>query len=69
MMLGPGFVGRRAAPAETNDLSDSESPSRRDPIRWLVVCGILLIAAIVAMPDGLAGGMKRLASRLDFRRP
>jgi branched-chain amino acid transport system permease protein len=29
----------------------------------------LLIAAIVAMPDGLAGGMKRLASRLDFRRP
>jgi PAS domain-containing protein len=46
-MLGPGFVGRRAAPAETNDLSDSESPSRRDPIRWLVVCGILLIAAIV----------------------
>ena len=27
---------------------------------------VLLIAA---MPDGLAGGLKRLASRLDFRRP
>jgi hypothetical protein len=40
------FVSRREAAAETTDLIDSESPSRRDPIRWLVGCGIVLIAAI-----------------------
>jgi len=30
---------------------------------------VLLIAAIVAMPDGVAGALKRLATRLGFRRP
>jgi hypothetical protein len=45
-MLGMGFVSRGEAPAETKDLFDSEPPSRRDPIRWLVACGIFLIAAI-----------------------
>ena len=45
-MLGIGFVRRREAPAEAKDLFDSEPPSRRDPIRWLVACGIFLIAAI-----------------------
>ncbi len=30
---------------------------------------MLLIAAIVAMPDGLAGALKRAALRLGFRRP
>ena len=41
-----GFVSRGEAPAETKDLFDSEPPGRRDPIRWLVACGIFLIAAI-----------------------
>lgn len=27
-------------------LADGEQPGRRNPIRWLVICGILLIAAI-----------------------
>jgi hypothetical protein len=45
-MLGIGFVCRREAAAEAKDLFDSEPPSRRDPIRWLVACGIFLIAAI-----------------------
>jgi diguanylate cyclase (GGDEF)-like protein len=45
-MLGMGFVNRGEAPAETKDLFDNEPPSRRDPIRWLVACGIFLIAAI-----------------------
>jgi diguanylate cyclase (GGDEF)-like protein len=45
-MLGMGFVSRGEAPAETKDLFDNEPPSRRDPIRWLVACGIFLIAAI-----------------------
>ena len=30
---------------------------------------VLLIAAIVAMPDGVAGALKRLATRAGFRRP
>jgi branched-chain amino acid transport system permease protein len=30
---------------------------------------VLLIAAIVAMPDGVAGGLKRLATRVGLRRP
>jgi diguanylate cyclase (GGDEF)-like protein len=29
------------------DFTDGELPGRRNPIRWLVTCGILLIAAIV----------------------
>ncbi len=37
---------RREAVAGTADFSDGELPGRRDPIRWLVGCGILLIAAI-----------------------
>jgi diguanylate cyclase (GGDEF)-like protein len=45
-MLGIGFVSRREAPAEAKDLFDSEPPGRRDPIRWLVACGIFLIPAI-----------------------
>jgi diguanylate cyclase (GGDEF)-like protein len=37
---------RRGAVAGTADFIDGELPGRRDPIRWLVGCGILLIAAI-----------------------
>jgi diguanylate cyclase (GGDEF)-like protein len=33
--------------AEQADFIDDELPGRRNPIRWLVACGILLIAAIV----------------------
>ncbi len=33
--------------AEKADFIDGELPGRRNPIRWLVACGILLIAAIV----------------------
>ena len=33
--------------AEKADFVDGELPGRRNPIRWLVVCGVLLIAAIV----------------------
>src|ERR1700761_5500984 len=45
-MLDMGFVSRGEVPAETKDLFDNEPPSRRDPVRWLVACGIFLIAAI-----------------------
>ena len=32
--------------ADTGALADGNSPGRRNPIRWLVVCGVLLIVAI-----------------------
>ncbi len=38
-------VGRTGT-VETTNLINSDLPSRRDPIRWLVGCGFLLIAAI-----------------------
>jgi diguanylate cyclase (GGDEF)-like protein len=38
-------VGEKAA-VDIGVLVDSESPRRRNPILWLVICGILLIAAI-----------------------
>jgi diguanylate cyclase (GGDEF)-like protein len=41
-----GFVKRREAAADTADSID-EPTIRRDPIRWLIACGMLLIAAIV----------------------
>ncbi len=37
---------RSSVSAEKIESIDSGTPKRRDPIRWLVVCGILLIAAI-----------------------
>jgi diguanylate cyclase (GGDEF)-like protein len=46
-MLRAGFFGRRDAAVETRDLPDGEAAGRRDPIRWLVACGVLLVAAIV----------------------
>ncbi len=36
----------RPEAAKTTDLINNKLPSRRDPIRWLVGCGFLLIAAI-----------------------
>jgi diguanylate cyclase (GGDEF)-like protein/PAS domain S-box-containing protein len=38
-------VGEKGA-VDIGVLADSESPRRRNPILWLVICGILLIAAI-----------------------
>jgi diguanylate cyclase (GGDEF)-like protein len=45
-MWRAGFFGRRDAAVETGDLLDGEAAGRRDPIRWLVACGVLLVAAI-----------------------
>jgi diguanylate cyclase (GGDEF)-like protein/PAS domain S-box-containing protein len=42
---GKNFVGGKAV-ADIGVLVDDESPGRRNPILWLVICGILLIAAI-----------------------
>jgi diguanylate cyclase (GGDEF)-like protein/PAS domain S-box-containing protein len=39
-------VGGKGAVDDNGVLADGESPGRRNPIRWLVVSGILLIAAI-----------------------
>ena len=40
------FLGRRPATVESTGMIDDETPGQRDPIRWLIGCGILLIAAI-----------------------
>ena len=31
---------------DVGGFADGEQPGRRNPIRWLVICGILLIVAI-----------------------
>src|ERR1700743_2530895 len=49
VMSGKGLVGRRDSTAEAKDLFDSEPTGRRDPVRWLVACGILLIVAIAVI--------------------
>jgi diguanylate cyclase (GGDEF)-like protein len=45
-MPGTSLVGRRQAVTETNQTFDDEPSGRRDPVRWLVACGIVLVAAI-----------------------
>jgi diguanylate cyclase (GGDEF)-like protein len=35
--------------AEATDLFESDPTGRRDPVRWLIACGILLIAAIAVV--------------------
>ena len=34
-------------PADDTDPTDADAPVRRGPIRWLIMCGVLLIVAIV----------------------
>jgi hypothetical protein len=43
--ISKNSVGGKGA-IDADILIDSESPGRRNPIFWLVVCGVLLIAAI-----------------------
>jgi diguanylate cyclase (GGDEF)-like protein len=45
LKISKNSVGRMGA-VDAGVLADSELPSRRNPIFWLVICGILLIAAI-----------------------
>src|SRR6201992_3699173 len=45
-MPGIGLIGRRHAGPEANQTFEAEQSGRRDPIRWLVACGLVLIAAI-----------------------
>ena len=42
----PDISPARGGAAGTADFIDGELPGRRNPIRWLVICGILLIVAI-----------------------
>jgi diguanylate cyclase (GGDEF)-like protein len=45
LKISKNSIGRIGA-VDAGVLGDSELPSRRNPIFWLVICGILLIAAI-----------------------
>ncbi len=40
------LVSRRRVATKANDAFEVEPSGRRDPIRWLVTCGIVLVAAI-----------------------
>ena len=40
-------IGTGRMPADNIDQTDADAPVRRGPIRWLIICGVLLIAAIV----------------------
>jgi diguanylate cyclase (GGDEF)-like protein/PAS domain S-box-containing protein len=40
-------IGRGRMPADDIDPTDIDTPVRRGPIRWLILCGVLLIAAII----------------------
>ena len=42
----------------TGALADGDSPGRRNPIRWLVVCGVLLIAAIAVGTAMMVGNFR-----------
>jgi diguanylate cyclase (GGDEF)-like protein/PAS domain S-box-containing protein len=39
-------IGRGRMPADDIDQTDIDTPVRRGPIRWLILCGVVLIAAI-----------------------
>jgi hypothetical protein len=52
---------RREAVDRAADLIDGELPGRRDPIRWLVGCGILLIAAIAIGTVIMVGNFREQA--------
>ena len=45
LITSKSSVGGKGA-IDAGVLTDGEQPGRRNPIRWLVICGILLIVAI-----------------------
>jgi diguanylate cyclase (GGDEF)-like protein len=45
-MPGIGLFGRRQAVPDANQTFAAEPSGRRDPVRWLVACGVVLVAAI-----------------------
>ncbi len=55
-LLGKGAGGHpHDSGADTGGITDLDSPARRNPIRWLICCGVFLIAAItigIAMTVG-----------------
>ena len=45
-----------------------EVVSAANPFHWLTIVGLLLVAMVLFAPEGLAGGVRALASRLSARR-
>ncbi len=58
---------RRGAAAEPDDLIDGQLPGRRDPVRWLLGCGILLIAAIAIGTAVMIGNFRNQALETSKR--
>src|SRR5579862_8904540 len=46
MQTSPKNAGGERSAVDADVVADRQSPRRRDPIFWLISCGILLIAAI-----------------------
>jgi hypothetical protein len=58
--LNSAIDGRGLA-AVANDAIDDLLPMRRDPTRWLIVCGVLLIVAITIATAYIIGNFRQRA--------
>ena len=54
-------IGRGRLPADDIDRTDIDTPVRRDPIRWLILCGVLLITAIAVGTAVMIGNFRERA--------
>jgi diguanylate cyclase (GGDEF)-like protein len=57
---GPGSRLRETE-ADTTGIADLDAPARRNPIRWLIVCGAVLIAGIVIGIATMVGNFRERA--------
>src|ERR1700694_4146940 len=55
------------SPAGRTGFYDGDSSVRRGPIRWLVLCGIILIAAIALGTAIAVGSLRHAAALADWR--
>jgi len=61
-LFGRGLGGRlHETEADTTGITDLDAPTRRNPIRWLIVCGAVLIAGIVIGIAMMVGNFRERA--------
>ncbi|MDB5518548.1 MAG: GGDEF-domain containing protein [Tardiphaga sp.] len=61
-LFGRGLGGRlHETEADTTGITDLDAPARRNPIRWLIVCGAVLIAGIVIGIAMMVGNFRERA--------
>src|ERR1700709_958590 len=54
-------IGRVGGAADAGDVAAAGSPARRNPIHWLILCGVVLIAAIVIGTAVMVGNFRERA--------